>query len=471
MNDASDLSELRESFEGRLLTDPSDMAPFLTDWRHRWIGRARCVAQPDTTEDVAAVVKWCATRKIPIVPQGGNTGLSGGAVPDDSGRVLLLSLKRLNRIRSVDSHNSTLTAEAGCILRDVQEAAARAGKLFPLSLAAEGSCTIGGNLATNAGGTAVLRYGNARALCLGLEVVTPSGIIWDGLKSLRKNNTGYDLRDLFIGAEGTLGVITAAVLQLHAQPKGRAVAFLAVPALQRAIELLDLARDTLDSRLTAFELESHASLDLVLKHHPAHRSPLEHSYPWYVLIEVSDSTSYQNAESGLNELLALAFERDLAADGVVAGSIAQADSLWSLRENVSESQSREGPTIKHDISLPISRLGAFVDTVGGAIEARWPNVRLVVFGHAGDGNLHFNLSPADGADRDFFLATEAEINRLVHDAVHAAGGSISAEHGLGILRRDEAARYKSTVELDLMRAIKHAIDPCGLMNPGKVLPS
>ena len=469
IDDAIELTSLREAFTGRLLTDPSDMAPFLTDWRHRWVGRARCVAQPETTEDVAAVMRWCAASKISIVPQGGNTGLSGGAVPDESGQSLLLSLTRLNRIRSIDGPNNTLIAEAGCILRNVQEAAASAGKLFPLSLAAEGSCTIGGNLATNAGGTGVLRFGNARDLCLGLEVVTPSGIVWDGLRCLRKNNSGYDLRDLFIGAEGTLGVITAAVLRLHAKPKGRAVAFLAIRSVQDAIELLDLARDTLDSRLTAFELESHTCLEFVLKHHPTHRSPLEGSYPWYVLVEVSDPTSHQNAESGLNELLALAFEGGMTADGVVAGSIAQADSLWSLRENVSESQSREGPAIKHDISLPISRLAEFIETTSKAIETRWSNVRLVVFGHAGDGNLHFNLSPAIGADRGSFLAAESEINRLVHDAVHSAGGSISAEHGLGILRRDEAARYKSTVELELLRAIKHAIDPHGLMNPGKVL--
>ena len=469
MDDVFDLSTLRQAFTGRLLTDPLDMAPFLTDWRHRWIGRARCVAQPDTTEDAAAVVRYCAARKIPVVPQGGNTGLSGGAVPDGSGQSLLLSLIRLNRIRSVDGHNSTLIAEAGCVLRDVQEAAASAGKLFPLSLAAEGSCTIGGNLATNAGGTGVLRYGNARDLCLGLEVVTPSGIVWDGLQCLRKNNTGYDLRDLFIGAEGTLGVITAAVLRLHARPRGQAVAFVAVQAVQHAIELLDIARDALDSRLTAFELESHTCLKLVLKHHPPHRSPLERNYPWYVLIEVSDPTNHQNAESGLNDLLAHALERGMTVDGVVAGSIAQAASLWSLRENVSESQSREGPAIKHDISLPISRLAAFVDTTSKAIETRWPSVRLVVFGHAGDGNLHFNLSPTNGADHASFLAAESEINRLVHDAVHAAGGSISAEHGLGILRRDEAARYKSKVELELMHAIKRAIDPHGLMNPGKVL--
>ena len=469
MDYALDLGALRAVFAGRLLTDPSDMAPFLTDWRHKWAGRARCVAQPDTTDDVAAVVRWCAAHETPVVPQGGNTGLSGGSVPDESGQSLLLSLARLDRIRGIDDYNSTLIAEAGCILRNVQEAAASAGKFFPLSLAAEGSCTIGGNLATNAGGTGVLRYGNARDLCLGLEVVTPSGTVWNGLQGLRKNNAGYDLRDMFIGSEGTLGVITAAVLRLHAMPKGRAVAFLAVNNVQRAIELLDLARDALDSRLTAFELESDSCLDLVLTHHPAQRSPLEQAYPWYVLIEVSDPTSHQNAESGLNELLARAFEHGITSDGVIAGSIAQARQLWSLRENIAESQSREGPAIKHDISLPISRLAAFVDTTSKAIEAQWPRIRLIVFGHAGDGNLHFNLSPANGVDHVSFLAAEPELNRIVHDAVHSAGGSISAEHGLGILRRDEAARYKSTVELELMRAVKRAIDPSGLMNPGKVL--
>jgi FAD/FMN-containing dehydrogenase len=469
MAESFDLVALRATFAGRLLAGDADTAPFLTDWRGRWTGRARCVIQPDTADDVARVVRWCADRRIAIVPQGGNTGLSGGSVPDESGQSVVLSLARLNRIRSLDTYNSTMVAEAGCILHDVQKAAFGAGRLFPLSLAAEGSCTIGGNLATNAGGTAVLRYGNARELCLGLEVVTPDGAIWDGLNALRKNNSGYDLRDLFIGSEGTLGVITAAVLKLHALPKGQAVAFVAVAGISQATDLLELARNALDARLTAFELLSGACLRLVACFHPATQPPVDRQSPWYVLIEVSDTRSYESAEAGLNELLQDAFARGIVTDGVVAGSLLQAESLWAVRENVSESQGRLGPTIKHDIALPISRLADFVSSTGEAIASQWPDAQLFIFGHLGDGNLHYNLSPADGSNHAAFAAAEPAINRLVHDAVDDAGGSISAEHGLGVLRRDEAGCYKSPVELRLMHAIKRALDPDGLMNPGKVL--
>lgn len=471
MNDQSELEDLRARFSGRLISDPADMEPYLTDWRRKWTGFARGVAQPDTAPDVASVVRWCAARRIPVVPQGGNTGLSGGSTPDASGQSLIVSLARMNRIRSIDHHNSTLTAEAGCILKDAQRAASHAGKFLPLSLAAEGSCTIGGNLATNAGGTAVLRYGNARDLCLGLEVVTPHGEIWDSLHGLRKSNAGYNLRDLFIGSEGTLGIITAAVLRLYPQPRGRATGFLAVDSVEQGCNLLDLARDLLDSRLTAFELMSSACLELVLRHHPAARRPLERQSAWYLLIEVSDSDGFVVAESGLHLLLERALERGLVSDGIVAGSIAQARALWSLRENISESQAREGPTIKHDISLPISELATFIESTGTMIEERWPGSRLVIFGHLGDGNLHYNLSPVVGMNHGEFLALEHQINRLVHDVVNAASGSISAEHGLGVLRRDESARYKSAVELSLMRSIKNSIDPDGIMNPGKVLPS
>lgn len=471
MQEPFDIEALRAAFSGRLLTDPPDTSPFLTDWRGRWTGRARCIVQPDTTADVASVVGWCAARCIPIVTQGGNTGLSGGSIPDESGTAIVLSLRRLNRIRDVDGHNSTITVEAGCLLRDVQEAADRAGKLFPLSLAAEGSCTIGGNLATNAGGTGVLRYGNARDLCLGLEVVTAGGAIWNGLKRLRKNNAGYDLRDVFIGSEGTLGVITAAVLRLHVRPRGRSVALVAIASIGAATELLDIARDELDSRLTGFELFSDACLGIVLGHHPALRPPLEQAHPWYVLVEVSDTRSFEAAEEALNALVMRAFERSLVQDGVVAGSLSQASALWALRENISESQGSEGPAIKHDIALPISRLAEFVDSTNAGVRNRWPEARLFVFGHLGDGNLHYNFSPARGADTAQFLAAEVAINRYVHDAVCAAEGSISAEHGLGVLRRDEAARYMTAVELELMRSIKAAIDPAGIMNPGKVLPA
>jgi FAD/FMN-containing dehydrogenase len=471
MNPAS-LDSLRATFCGRLLTDPAEMAPFLTDWRGKWTGRALAVAQPDRATDVAAVLRWCHQHQVPVVPQGGNTGLSGGSVPDDSGRALLLSLTRLNRVREVDVLNNTLTVEAGVTLAQVQAAALAADRLFPLSLAAEGSCTIGGNLATNAGGVQVLRYGNARELCLGLEVVTAEGELWGGLRALRKDNTGYDLRDLYIGSEGTLGVITAAVLKLFPLPAAQAVALAAVPSPADAVKLLQLAQAALGAQLTAFELISDTCLGLVEKHLPGSRRPLADASPWYVLIEVSDAEDPAHADAAIEALLEAALEQGLASDAAVSSSLAQFEALWALRENISESQGAEGKTIKHDIALPISRIAEFIEATDAAITAAFPSVRLVVFGHLGDGNLHYNLSPAVGrtgaehaAD---FLALEAPLNRLVHDAVAARGGSISAEHGLGVLRRDESARYKSAVELGLMQAVKDALDPLGLMNPGKV---
>ncbi|HTK36777.1 MAG TPA: FAD-binding oxidoreductase [Caulobacteraceae bacterium] len=463
------LDDLRAAFSGRLLTDPQDTAAFLTDWRGLWKGAALAVVQPDTAEDVAAVVRWCAANGVPVVPQGGNTGLSGGATPDESGKAVVLSLARLTRIREVDTTNNTLTVEAGVLLQAVQAAAEEAGRYFPLSLAAEGSCTIGGNLATNAGGTAVLRYGNARELCLGLEVVTPQGELWDGLKGLRKDNTGYDLRDLFIGSEGTLGVITAAVLKLHPAPAARLAAFAAVASPEDALKLLGLAQGRLGPALTAFELVSDTSLGLVLKHFPTCRSPLEAPAPWYVLLEVSDLIDEARAREALEGLLEAAFEAELVADAAVAASLAQSRQLWDLRENISEAQGHEGKTVKHDISVPISDIAAFIAEATAALSAHFPASRLVAFGHLGDGNLHFNLSPPEGDPGAALLADQDPINQLVHDIVHRYGGSISAEHGLGVLRRDEAARYKSAVERGLMRAVKQAIDPQGLMNPGKVL--
>jgi FAD/FMN-containing dehydrogenase len=464
-----DLGDLDASFSGRLLTDPSDLAPFLTDWRRKWTGRAQAVAQPDTTDDVAAIVRWCAARGVPMVPQGGNTSLSGGSVPDQSGAALVLSLVRLNRIRSVDPQNNTLVAEAGCLLSEVQRCAADAGRLFGLSLAAEGSCTIGGNLATNAGGTATLLYGNAREQCLGIEVVTPAGEVWNGLKALRKNNTGYDLRDIYIGAEGTLGVITAAVLRLHPKPGGRALGFVALESLPQANALLDISRNRVSNRLSAFELVSETCLGSVLRHHPAQRHPLARRYPWYALIEVSDVEGFEQASLALNRLLQDASERDIVCDGVIADSLGQVSALWALRENISEAQGREGPTIKHDIALPISSIPGFVESTMATIAQRWPSIRLFIFGHLGDGNLHYNASPAPGMDHTAFLMLEPELNQFVHDAVYAANGSISAEHGLGVLRREEAARYATPIELELQRAIKRALDPHNIMNPGKVI--
>ncbi|MFM2345784.1 MAG: hypothetical protein RL654_537 [Pseudomonadota bacterium] len=468
-----DLSTLRAAFQGRLHTEAAEMAPCLVDWRGKWTGQALAVAQPDRTEDVAAVMRWCHAHRVPVVPQGGNTGLSGGATPDGSGRALVLSLTRLNRVRAIDLPGSTIEVEAGCTLQQVRDAAEAAGRLFPLSLAAQGSCTLGGNLATNAGGVQVLRWGNARELCLGLEVVTPEGEVWNGLRALRKDNSGYALRDLYIGSEGTLGLITAAVLKLFPRPAGQAVALVAVPSPVQAVQLLGLAQARLSAGLTAFELMSDACLALVERHVPAARLPLSERSPWYVLLEASDAASEARAAQAMESLLEEAMEAQWVSDAALSSSLASQRALWALREDISEAQGAEGRTIKHDISLPIARIPEFIAQVGAELEQRFEGVRRVVFGHLGDGNLHFNLSPA--ADRlgpahaEAFVALEAPINRLVHDAVDAAGGSISAEHGLGVLRRDEAARYKPAVEQRLMHAIKQALDPLNLMNPGKLL--
>jgi FAD/FMN-containing dehydrogenase len=467
------LDTLRAAFSGRLHGDAADMAAFLSDWRGKWTGRAIAVAQPDSTADVAAVLRWCHAHRVPVVPQGGNTGLSGGSTPDDSGAALVLSLTRMNKVRDVDALNNTMVVDAGLTLQQVQDAAREADRLFPLSLAAQGSCTIGGNLATNAGGVQVLRYGNARDLCLGLEVVTAEGEVWDGLRGLRKDNTGYDLRDLFIGSEGTLGIITGASLKLFPRPAAQVVAFAAVPTPAAAVQLLQLAQARLGATLTAFELIGDSCIALVERHVAAARLPLTERSPWYVLLEVSDAQDEAHASAAIEGLLEAALERQLATDVALSTSLAQFRALWALREDISEAQGSEGRTIKHDISLPISRIAEFVTRTSTAIDSHFPGQRLVVFGHLGDGNLHYNVSPA--ADRtgpehaSAFVAQEGPINRLVHDTVAALGGSISAEHGLGVLRRDESARYKSAVEMKLMRAVKRALDPHGLMNPGKLL--
>jgi FAD/FMN-containing dehydrogenase len=472
LSDLSDLSELRAAFAGRLLEGADATAPFLTDWRRKWTGQAIAVAQPDTAEGVAAVLRWCHAQRVAVVPQGGNTGLSGGATPAAEGRSLVLSTARLQRTRAVDPVGCTITVEAGVTLQQVQDAAQAAERLFPLSLAAQGTCTIGGNLATNAGGVQVLRYGNARELCLGLEVATAEGELWNGLRALRKDNTGYDLRDLFIGSEGTLGVITAAVLKLFPRPAAQVAAWVAVPTPAAALALLALAQQRLASELTAFELISETCLQLVLHHVHAARRPLAEAAPWYVLLEVSSAHSEAAATEAIEGLLEAALEAGHASDAALSASVAQFRSLWALREDISESQGAEGPTIKHDIALPIARIPAFIEATGAAIARHFPALRLVVFGHLGDGNLHYNLSPpAGGMDRAAFAAREAPLNRLLHDAVHEAGGSISAEHGLGVLRRDEAARYKTAVERRLMHSLKRAFDPLNLMNPGKLLGS
>ncbi len=467
------LDGLAQSFTGRLLTNDEDTAPFLTDWRRRWTGRAIAVAQPDDAAAAAAILAWCYRHRVPVVTQGGNTGLSGGSVPDGSGRALLLSTRRMTRIRAIDAANDTITAEAGCTLQQVQEAAAAASRLFPLSLAAQGSCTIGGNLATNAGGVHVLRYGTARALCLGLEVATASGALWDGLRGLRKDNTGYDLRDLFIGSEGTLGVITAAVLRLHPAPAERAVALVAVASPGAALQLLHEAQQLAGAALTACELMSALSLELVLRHTPGARQPFAEPSPWYALLEISSSAAGERANTLLLSLLEHALSHAIASDAAVSASEAQFASLWALREGASDAQATEGPTIKHDIALPVAAAADFIAAAEPAIARHFPGLRPVVWGHLGDGNLHYNISPPPGRcgpdDKAWFLRQEEALNRLVHDLVAAFGGSISAEHGLGVLRRDEAARFKSPVELRLMQAIKRALDPLCIMNPGKLL--
>lgn len=463
------LRELRAAFSGRLLTDEHEAAPFLTDWRKQWRGAALAIVQPDNTEDVAAVVRWCAQSGIAIVPQGGNTGLSGGATPDNSGRAIVLSLARLNHIREVDRLNNTLTAEAGCILQTVQKAAFEAGCLFPLSLAAEGSCTVGGNLSTNAGGTAVLRYGNARELCLGLEVVTAKGEVWNGLSGLRKDNTGYDLRDLFIGAEGTLGVITAAVLKLFPAPAERVTALVAIASPAYALQLLERAQSELGSSLTAFELMSRLTVEVACRHFPQLRAPQDSTAPWFVLIELSDSARHAVAREIVETLLTDTYENDLILDAEIAQSLAQVKAHWALREHLSEAQALEGKTIKHDISVPISRVARFVEESESALGKHYPSFRPYVFGHLGDGNLHFNVSPPANDRGETLISEQSAINTLIHDLVVSHGGSISAEHGLGVLRRDEAARYRSPVATAMMRAIKQALDPQNLMNPGKVL--
>ena len=460
---------LRSAVGAAQVLADGDLSAYELDWRKRYRGRALAVVRPDSTAEVAAVVRACAEHRAALVAQGGNTGLVGGSVPDATGTQVLISLARLNRIRAIDAANLTLTAEAGCVLQAVQEAAAARGLLFPLSLAAEGSCTIGGNLATNAGGTQVLRYGNARALCLGLEVVSAAGEVWHGLSGLRKDNTGYDLRDLFIGSEGTLGIITAATLTLCPQPAARGTALAALPSLDACVGLLQLAQSQLSASLTGFEVMSAYALGLVRSHFPQLTQALPPA-PWTVLLEQSDSEGEHHARSRFEALLQAALERGFISDAALASSLEQSRAMWQLRESIPMAQSLEGLNIKHDIALPISLIPRFVASTDAALMQAFPGVRLVNFGHLGDGNLHYNVqAPAGGNAAVFLRDHEAAVNSIVYDAVDAFGGSISAEHGIGSLKRDELARRKSPVALHMMRAIKHALDPLNLMNPGRVL--
>lgn len=447
----------------------ADLAPALTDWRGRYTGQAQALVRPADTQEVAAVVKACGEAGVPMVPQGGNTGLCGGATPDGSGEAVIISLSRLNRVRQLDSANNTVTVEAGCLLAQVQEAAATANRLFPLALASQGSCQIGGNLSTNAGGVQVLRYGNTRELTLGLEVVLPDGQVWHGLSSLRKDNTGYDLKNLFIGAEGTLGIITAAVLKLFPLPTARSTAWVSLHSPEAALALLAHTQERFDARLTAFELVSSQALGLVLQHIPGARPPLAATTPWQVLLELSDGTRSEELQEALETFLASEIGDGRVGDGVVARSDTQASRLWALRENISEAQKREGISIKHDVAVPVSALPRFLAQAEQALARAFPGIRIVAFGHMGDGNLHYNLSKSDAQDNAAFIAATPEVNRLVHDLVAELGGSISAEHGIGQLKRAELRRYKDPVALALMASIKATLDPRGLMNPGKVL--
>ena len=440
------------------------------DWRGREHGKALCVVRPAHTKEVSAVVKACAAVGVAMVPQGGNTGLVMGSTPDTSGQEVVISLQRLNKVRHIDVANATLTAEAGCILQHLQQTAEQAGFLLALSLASEGSCTLGGNLASNAGGTQVLRYGNTRDLCLGLEVVTAQGDVWSGLSGLRKDNTGYDLRHLFIGSEGTLGIITAATMKLFPKPAAQRTAWAAVPSVQAALDLLGLAQQQLGAGLTGFEMMSQAALGLVARHFPALKVPFWQEAPYCVLLELSDTESESHAEQRLEQLLGIALDKNVASEVVIAQSLSQSRELWQVRESISSAQAAEGLNIKHDISLPVSAIPAFVKQTDTALANALPGLRIVNFGHLGDGNLHYNIQCPEGADAAHFLKTnEPQVNDMVYDAVMSFGGSVSAEHGIGRLKVESLPNYKDPVALQLMRSIKQALDPQNLMNPGRVL--
>jgi FAD/FMN-containing dehydrogenase len=468
MNDL--IAQLRAAIGAAHVLTEGDLSAWETDWRKRTQGKALAVLRPGSTEEVAACVRLCAAAGTPIVPQGGNTGLVVGGVPDTSGREVVLSLTRINRVRAIDAANLTMTVEAGCVLQNLQQAAEDAGYLFPLSLAAEGSCTIGGNLGTNAGGTQVLRYGNTRDLCLGLEVVTAQGDVWDGLTGLRKDNTGYDLRDLFIGSEGTLGIITAATMKLYPQPAATLTAWAAVPSMEAAVTLLGLAQKHLGAGLTGFEVMGQFALSLVAKHMTQLRVPFHEESAYCVLLENSDQESEPHAREQFERLLEAALEDGCATDAVVAENIAQAHSLWHVRESIPLAQPLEGLNIKHDISIPVSRIPAFCAETDFLLAREIAGVRLVNFGHLGDGNLHYNVqAPAGGDPAAFLREQEEHVNTLVFDQVKKFDGSISAEHGIGALKAEKLPHYKSPVAMGMMRALKKALDPQNILNPGRVV--
>ena len=465
------LEQLQQVIEEKyILVEDADTEPYLTDWRKRYTGKALAVVLPRTAHEVAQIVQLCASNQIAVVPQGGHTGFCGGATPDDSGKQIVLNLKRMNTIREIDVANQTITVEAGCILQAIQEKAAAQDFLFPLSLGAEGSCMIGGNLATNAGGTNVLRYGNTRDLCLGLEVVTAKGEIWNGLKGLRKDNTGYDLRDLFIGSEGTLGIITAAVMKLYPLPISQWTTLVAADSVASTIALLNLFQKRATSLLTGFEMMTQESLELNEKHFPQMANPLKGNPPYTVLIELSDHESEAHVRQLLETILEEAFEAGLITDAVIANNLAQANTFWHMREHITLAQAEEGANLKHDITIPLSALESFIKETDALVRAQYPGVRIINFGHLGDGNLHYNIAPPVGVDHKAFnLANEKPIHELVYAQVERCHGSISAEHCVGQLKLEGLRAHKGEVAHELMKTLKRALDPQNILNPDKVV--
>ena len=455
--------------EKNAIRDEAEIAPRLVENRGLYHGASPLLLKPGSTEEVAAIMKLASETGTPIVPQTGNTGLVGGQTPREDGTDIILSLERMNRIRDIDPVANVIVADAGCILEEIHKAAEKVNRIFPLSLGSQGSCRIGGNLATNAGGTAVLAYGNMRNLCLGLEVVLPTGEIWNGLRRLKKDNTGYDLRDLFIGSEGTLGVITGAVLRLFPTPLGHQVAFAGLQSTEDALKLFEMASNLCGTALTGFELMPRIGVEFTAKHIPGVRDPLESAHEWYTLIDISTSDSANTADAMMQTLLEQGFEAGLVQDAVIASSEAQRQALWHMRESMSDAQKPEGGSIKHDVSVPVSKIPDFMTTAGEAVMAAIPGARICAFGHLGDGNIHYNISQPVGADKAEFLNRWHEMNEIVHGIVLSLNGSISAEHGIGQLKRDELASIRPGIEMDLMRRIKFAFDPAGIMNPGKVL--
>ncbi len=471
MNDTQFIQALQAIVgQDQVITEASDLEPYLIDWRKRYRGTALAAVRPANTHEVAAVVQLCAQEKIALVPQGGNTGMCGGATPNPEGRQIVVSLQRMNRVREVDTANQTITVEAGCILQAVQEAASAAGRYFPLSLGAEGSCSIGGNLSTNAGGTSVLRYGNARELCLGLEVVTPQGQILNSIRGLRKDNTGYDLRDLYIGAEGTLGIITAAVLKLFPIPVAQWTALVAVPSAEGAVELLSRFQAGASAQLTGFEVMSREALDLLKHYYPALASPLAADNAYEVLVEISDYESAEHAMALMEKILEGALESGCASDAAIASNLSQARKFWDMREHIPLAQADDGPNIKHDVSLPISAIPQFVSTCDEMLRERYPGIRIINYGHLGDGNLHYNVAgPSASETESFFVNRQKEIQALVYAEVEKYSGSISAEHGVGQQKVGYLPDHRGAVAFSVMQSIKRALDPDNLMNPGKVI--